>query len=84
LTQLVKLYGADFGLLSSYFPTFSRKQIKRKYEEIERQELRRLQRMEIKQIEERRKNYFDDEILESKMIKWPKKPNPNESTSSSD
>ncbi|EFX61278.1 hypothetical protein DAPPUDRAFT_274239 [Daphnia pulex] len=61
--KLIDLYGADFGLIHAYFPERSRKQIRRKYQEMEQRHGKRLQRIELKRDEERRKNYFDQEIL---------------------
>jgi hypothetical protein len=42
------LYGADFGLIQAYFPERSRKQIRRKYQETEQRQMKRMQRMELK------------------------------------
>ena len=82
--KLIELYGADFGLIQAYFPERSRKQIRRKYQEMEQRYGKRMHRIEMRRDEERRKNFFDQEILESNMIKWPKKPNIAESSSSED
>jgi hypothetical protein len=51
---------------------------------MEQRQMKRIQRMELKRDEERRKNYFDEEILETNLMRWPKKPNIAESSSSED
>lgn len=51
---------------------------------MEQRQMKRIQRMELKRDQERRKNYFDEEILETNMMRWPKKPNIAESSSSED
>lgn len=45
---------------------------------------KRQQKMEERRVMDNRKDYFDSEILQCNMIKWPKKPNMAESSSSED
>lgn len=80
----MELYGADFALIQAYFPERSRKQIRRKFQELEQRYCRRIERNQLRREEERRKDYFDQEVLENNLIKWPKKPNIAESSSSED
>jgi hypothetical protein len=78
------LYGPDFGLISTHFPARSRKQIRRKYEEMHKRIGKKQQKTEERKMAEQRKDYFDSNILECNMINWLKKPNMAESSSSED
>jgi hypothetical protein len=59
----MELYGADFAIIQAYFPERSRKQIRRKFQELEHRYCRRIERNQLRREEERRKDYFDQEVL---------------------
>lgn len=62
--KLVKVYGADFTIIQSHLPGFSRKQIKKKFDRMEKKkELKRavLQGM-IREQEKR--CIFEEDVLE--------------------
>lgn len=59
MKQLIEQYGPDFGLIRTHFPTRSRKQIRRKYEEMFKRLAKRQEKMESRRLTENRKNYFD-------------------------
>jgi hypothetical protein len=62
--QLIVRFGTDFTLLQEHFPQKTRKQIKKKYKHIQEHRRHTLQRMEQEAERERRKSFFDEEILE--------------------
>ena len=67
---MLELYGADFALLSTHFPKRSRKQIRRKYMEMEERVSRKAHKREIRLAEERRKSYFDEAYFGSDVMRW--------------
>ncbi len=72
-------YGADYSLLQNYLPFKTKKQIRKRFELIERDRQRTIQWIIRKRESEKRKTYFDNLFLEEcSMIKWPKKPNNTE------
>lgn len=68
-------YGTDIGLIQGFFPNRSRNQLKRKYRDVSEMRAKAISRAEQRRIRESRKSYFDEEILEEKLMKWPSKPN---------
>ena len=61
--QLIVRFGTDFTLLEEYFPHKTRKQIKKKYKHIFEHRQRKLNKIENEFQKERRKSFFDEEIL---------------------
>lgn len=83
-TQLIIEYGADLSLIQNFFPSRTRKQIKKKHKDISALRAKTIQRIEQHRARESRKSYFDEEILTTNMMKWNSKPNNSGSSSSSD
>lgn len=64
MMKLIVRFGTDFTLIQEYFPHKTRKQIKRKYKDVYEHRQHTLQRIEHEFQRERRKSFFDEEILE--------------------
>ena len=62
--QLIVRFGTDFTLLQNYFPQKIRKQITKKYRHIQEHRRHLLHRIEQEVERERRKSFFEEEILE--------------------
>jgi hypothetical protein len=56
-------YGADYNILKHHLPKKSRTQIKKKCNQIEQSRNRDLQRMESMRLQEKRKDFFDQEVM---------------------
>ena len=69
-------YGVDYSMLKHHLPSKSRSQIKKKCSQIEQRRNRELERSEHLRAQEKRKDFFDSEVMQFDMIKWPNiKPN---------
>ena len=76
-------YGADYSTLKNHFPSKTTKQIRKKYSQFEKNHKKHLEKRLQQKVQERKKNFFDDVILESNMIKWLSKPKCSEDSSKS-
>ena len=71
LNKLIGRYGSDFTFLEEYFPEKSRKQLKRKYQEMQKYKCyaKKIEKIEESIVKERRKSVFDEEIMDENEFK---------------